>query len=203
MEVEGSVFSTALEGLAKVRSEEGKILTKPFLDICNSLLPVIDKFGGAFSFVKSDIGGNILRLQSKYESDPSEYKLLFTVVQKEVEAKKEKVSSSCTNSLLWLSRSMDFTVQMFSNLREHEDWSMRRACADSYNKTLKPWHGWLASSSFGVAIKLLPDRKKFMEIISGTGDFDSDMEKFCTGFSSVLAENHQYLASVGMNDMKA
>lgn len=39
--MEESVFSSPLEGLARVRSEEGKILTKPFLDICKSLLPVL------------------------------------------------------------------------------------------------------------------------------------------------------------------
>lgn len=44
-------------------------------------------------------------------------------------------------------------------------------------------------------MKLVPDRKKFMVVISGTGDLDSDIEKFCTGFSSVLAENHKFLVS--------
>ncbi|XP_027349060.1 glycolipid transfer protein 1-like [Abrus precatorius] len=201
--MEGSLFSPALEGLKVVKSEEGKVLTKPFLDICRSLLPVLDNFGGAFSFVKSDIGGNISRLESKYQTDPSEYKFLFSLVQKEVEAKTEKASSSCTNGLLWLSRSMDFTVQMFNNLHEHQDWTMQRACSDSYNKTLRQWHGWLAISSFSVAMKLVPERKKFMEIISGTGNLESDMEEFCTSFSSVLVENHKFLASVGMDSAKA
>ncbi|KAJ1416614.1 Glycolipid transfer protein domain [Sesbania bispinosa] len=88
--MEGSVFNSALEGLKQVRSEEGKIQTQPFLDICKSVLPVLDKFGGALSFVKSDIGGNISRLESKYQSNPSEYKFLFSIVQKEVEAKTGK-----------------------------------------------------------------------------------------------------------------
>ncbi|XP_004493797.1 glycolipid transfer protein 1-like [Cicer arietinum] len=200
--MEGSIFSPALEALEHVRSEDGKILTKPFLDVCKFVLPVLDKFGGAFSFVKTDIGGNITRLEGIYESDPSEYNFLHTIVLKEVEAKTEKSPPSCTNALLWLSRSMDFTVQLFSNLHEHEDWSMKHACSDSYNKTLKKWHSWLASSSFNVALNLVPDRKKFMEAI-GTGDqISSDMEKFVTNFSSVLAENHKLLASVGMDSMK-
>ncbi|MCI07622.1 pleckstrin likey domain-containing family A member 8, partial [Trifolium medium] len=58
---------------------------------------------------------------------------------------------------------MDFLVALFRNLIEHPDWAMSQACTDSYNKTLKKWHGWLASSSFTVAMKLAPDRKKFME----------------------------------------
>ncbi|KAK2363466.1 glycolipid transfer protein [Trifolium repens] len=62
---------------------------------------------------------------------------------------------------------MDFLVALFRNLIEHPGWAMSQACTDSYNKTLKKWHGWLASSSFTVAMKLAPDTKKFMEVIQG------------------------------------
>ena len=198
---DGSILSPALEALERVRSEDGQILTKPFLDVCKMVLPVLDKFGGAFAFVKSDIGGNISKLETLYESDPSEYNFLYTMVQKEVETKTENVPTSCTNVLLWLSRSMDFTVQLFKNLHEHEDWSMRHACVDSYDKTLKNWHNWLASSTFNAALNLVPNRKKFMEAI-GTGDLSSDIEIFCTSFSAVLAENHKVLASVNMDNRK-
>lgn len=42
-------------------------------------------------------------------------------------------------------------------------------------------------------MKLAPDRKKFMEVISGSGDINADMEKFCTTFAPLLAENHKFL----------
>ncbi|XP_058740233.1 glycolipid transfer protein 1-like [Vicia villosa] len=199
--MEGSILSPALEALDHVISEEGKILTKPFLDVCKTVLPILDKFGGAFSFVKSDIGGNIARLETQYDSDSLEYKFLHSMIQKEVETKTERIQSSCTNSLLWLSRSMDYTVQLFKNLQEHKDWSMKHVCRDSYDKTFKKWHNWLASSTFNVGLKLVPDRKSFMEAI-GTGDLSSDIVKFCDSFSLVLAENHKVLASVNMDNRK-
>ncbi|KAF8394252.1 hypothetical protein HHK36_020459 [Tetracentron sinense] len=201
--MEGTVFTPSLEGMKHVKSEEGEMLTKPFLDVCKLILPVIDKFGAAMALVKSDIGGNISRLESKYSSNPSEFNLLYSMVQTEIEAKKAKASSSCTNGLLWLTRAMDFLVELFRNLLEHPDWTMSEACSDSYKKTLKKWHGWLASSSFTVAMKLSPDRKKFMEVIGGTGDVNADIEKFCTTFFPLLEENHKFLASVGMDDLKA
>ncbi|KAJ1431525.1 Glycolipid transfer protein domain [Sesbania bispinosa] len=55
----GTVFTPALEELEHVKSEQGEILTKPFLESCKHILPVIDKFGAAMALVKSDIGGNI------------------------------------------------------------------------------------------------------------------------------------------------
>ncbi|KAF3558304.1 hypothetical protein F2Q69_00011373 [Brassica cretica] len=148
--MEGSVFTPCLEGMKHVKSEHGEMLSKPFLDLCKTILPVLDKFGPAMTLVKSDIGGNISRLEKNYLSDPDKYKYLYTFVQGEIESKTAKGSSSCTNGLLWLTRAMDFLVELFRNLVAHQDWSMSQACSDSYQKTLKKWHGWLASSSFSV-----------------------------------------------------
>ncbi len=201
--MEGTAFAPALEGMKHVKSDEGEMLTKPFLEVCKQILPVIDKFGAAMALVKSDVGGNITRLETKYLSSPSEFNHLYSMVRVEVEAKTAKASSSCTNGLLWLTRAMDFILELFRNLLEHADWTMTQACTDAYNKTLKKWHGWLASSSFTLAMKLAPDRKKFMDVVGGNGDINSDIEKFCTNFTPLLQENHKFLASVGLDDLKA
>lgn len=201
-ETGNTVFSPALEGMKHVKSENGEMLTLPFLDVCKHILPVIDKFGAAMALVKSDIGGNVSRLESKYQSNPEQFNELYSLVSVEVEAKTAKGSSSSTNGLLWLTRAMDFLVALFRNLLEHPDWSMSQACTDSYGKTLKKWHGWIASSSFTLAMKLAPDRKKFMEVIASSGDVMADIGKFCTSFSPLLEENHKFLASVGMDELK-
>nr|AFK35132.1 unknown [Lotus japonicus] len=200
--MEGTVFAPALEGIKHVKSEQGEILSQPFLDVCKHILPVIDKFGAAMALVKADIGGNISRLESKYTSNSTRFNYLYSLVQVEVETKTAKSSSSCTNGLLWLTRAMDFLVALFQNLLDHEDWSMSQACTDAYTKTLKKWHGWLASSSFTVAMKLAPDRKKFMEVLQGGGDIKTDIQQFCTTFSPLLEENHKFLARFGLDDMK-
>ncbi|KAG6532394.1 hypothetical protein ZIOFF_006234 [Zingiber officinale] len=360
----GTVFTPLLEGMKNVKSENGIMLTKPFLDVCKSVLPILDNFGAALAIVKSDIGGNITydnlssavmnstigtekeifqaenramishsfqneggtvcclfweeadsvhrllqedrkptkemptrtkRLENKYNSDPPKFEHLYSMVQMEVDSKTAKGSSSCTNGLLWLTRvevgvelklvycstlqswqglccnkhygfleklclsdwtphvhcgslftllpanaivalglaimpspniaklvvtppvvgsatlqtepecmgAMDFQVDLFRNLLDRPEWTMTQVCNDSYSKTLKKWHGWLASSSFSVAIKLIPDRKKFMELIGGSGNLNADIEQFCKTFAPLLAENHKFLASVGLDDMKA
>jgi len=46
-------------------------------------------------------------------------------------------------------------------------------------------------------MKLAPDRKKFMEVIQGSGgDATADIQKFCTDFSPLLEENHKFLVNV-------
>jgi hypothetical protein len=39
--MEGTVFAPALEGIKLVKSEQGEILSQPFLDVCKHILPVI------------------------------------------------------------------------------------------------------------------------------------------------------------------
>ncbi|KAK9724280.1 hypothetical protein RND81_05G060800 [Saponaria officinalis] len=197
-----TVFTPALEGIKLAKSDDGEMLAKPFLDACKQILPVIDKFGASMALVKSDIGGNITRLENKYNLDPAKFNYLYSMVKVEVETQTAKGSSSCTNGLLWLTRAMDFLVELFRNLLEQPEWTMSQACSDSYSKTLKKWHGWLASSSFSVAMKLAPDRKKFMEVLGGDA-VKGDIETFLTTFTPLLQQNHKFLASVGLDDMKA
>ncbi|GJM85564.1 hypothetical protein PR202_ga02025 [Eleusine coracana subsp. coracana] len=135
-----TVFTPSLEGMKHVKSENGVILTKPFLDVCKQILPVLDKFGAAMALVKTDIGGNITHGSGR---------------------------------------------------------SSKQDC-----KRFLKLHKW-TSMAHKVAMKLAPNREKFMEVISGTGDIKADIEKFCTTFSPLLKENHDFLASVGLDDMKA
>ncbi|KAJ0977733.1 hypothetical protein J5N97_013207 [Dioscorea zingiberensis] len=74
---------------------------------------------------------------------------------------------------------MDFLVELFRNLLEHQDWTMSQAGTDSCGKTLKKWHGWLASSSFTLAMKLAPDRNKLVERL--VAKYNSDQAKVFNG----------------------
>lgn len=42
-------------------------------------------------------------------------------------------------------------------------------------------------------MKLAPDRKKFLDVVAGSGDVYDDIEKFCSNFSPLLEENHKFL----------
>jgi hypothetical protein len=197
-----TVFGPALDLMKHVKTPEGQMLTKPFLDVCRNVLPVIDKFGSSMMLVKSDISGNISRLDDNYAKDPAANNLLHDIVLAEVAAKTAKGSSSCTNGLLWLTRAMDFLVELFRNLNEHADWSMSQCATAAYTSTLKRYHGWIASAAFTVAMKLVPERGTFYETLA-LANSTTDMERFVAEFSPFLEENHKFLQSVDMDDLKA
>ncbi|PKA60594.1 hypothetical protein AXF42_Ash019487 [Apostasia shenzhenica] len=182
-----------------VRSKDGEMLAKPFIEVCKLIVPIVDKFGMSMAIVKADISGNISKLESKYTSDPSKFEFLYDMVRVEIETKTAKSSTSCTTGVLWLTRAMDFLVELLRNLMDHSDWSMTKACMESYNRTLKRWHGWLATSSFNVALKIIPDRKRFLETIAcGSDDINADIQRFCSAFSPLLEANHKFLVSCSL-----
>lgn len=199
---EGSALGPSLEAVKYCKSEHGEMLTKPFLDVCRHLFPVIDKLGPTLSAVKCDVGSNLSRLDSIYNSDPLRYTYLQSIVQAEIQAKTAKKPSSCSNGLLWLTRAMDFMVELLRNVTANPEWSMTHACTISYNKTLKRWHGWLTSSSFMVALKVVPHRTKVMEILGGP-DANTEIQRFCAEFVPMLEANHKLLASFGLDNLKS
>lgn len=46
-----------------------------------------------------------------------------------------------------------------------------------------------------MAMKLVPDRKKFMDLLGG-GNLNADMESFVSSFAPLLQENHKFLVSL-------
>ncbi|KAJ1694310.1 hypothetical protein LUZ63_011008 [Rhynchospora breviuscula] len=192
----------ASEVVKYVMSEQGEILTKPYLDLCKLIFPIIDNLGPTLSAVKCDIGSNLSRLEALYSSDPLKYSLLQSIVQAEIQAKTAKKPSSCSNGLLWLTRAMDFFIELLRNLTEHPEWSTTHASTISYNKTLKRWHGWLTSSSFMVALKVVPERKKIIQNF-GSPNANTEIEKFCAQIVPLVESIHKLLANFGLDNLKS
>lgn len=45
---------------------------------------------------------------------------------------------------------MDFTLALLQRLVKDMSQNMEQAVEESYNLTIKPWHGWISSAAFKV-----------------------------------------------------
>ena len=97
-------FFTRLEHPMPAVPDDGRVPTEPFLKAAKQIVPFFDSIGAAFLPVKSDIDGNIRKLEKKHTSNPEKYRTLQDMLEDEVAAKQCKSSSSATVSLLWLKR---------------------------------------------------------------------------------------------------
>ncbi|KAJ2490995.1 hypothetical protein IWW37_002661 [Coemansia sp. RSA 2050] len=151
----------------QVTVDEAGINTAEFLNAARGVVMLFDELGSAaFVAVKSDISGNIDKVQAKYDTDKAAFSTLEKIVMAEAGTKDRKASQG----LLWLKRGLEFTAQglhrNLSNAAEELADSFRQA----YEITLKPLHGFVVRTVFNVAMAACPYRKAFYEKLGGENE---------------------------------
>lgn len=179
---------------------------KPFLSICSLLIQVLDKIGPSMAVLRQDINQNIQRLEKFYQTDPLMYSNVVEILKKEVSEGMAKKGPTCSKSFVWLTRSLDFTVKLLQLIAEDFGRNMEQAVEESYNLTLKPWHGWISSTAYRVAIKLVPDTHSFVQILMAKYEDQNMLKKELLTFTSLfvpfLEELHNILKTYGLDRLK-
>ncbi|KAJ4831833.1 hypothetical protein Tsubulata_010210 [Turnera subulata] len=208
------------------------IPTRPFLYICNLVIQVLDKIGPTMAVLRQDIDQNIQRLERQCDSDPSLYSNLVEIVKEEVNQGNARKGPSCSKALVWLTsfavvefsiassespdergiqnllpRSLEFTVALLQRLAKDCDQDMEQAVEESYNITLKQWHGWISSAAFKVALKLVPDNKTFIDLLMTKDEteesFKADIQTLISLLVNYLEEIRPILRSYGLEKLKS
>ncbi|KAG6624297.1 hypothetical protein CIPAW_16G016800 [Carya illinoinensis] len=183
------------------------IPTKPFLYVCNLVIQVLDKLGPTMAVLRQDIHQNVQKLEMVHESDPLLNSNLVEILKKEASEGNARKDTSCSRAFLWLTRSMDFTLALLQELTKEPEQRMEQVVEESYNNTLKPWHGWISSAAFKVALKLVPDRKTFTNTLMGKdGNNESlkeEMQTLISLFLPLLEEIHSILRVYGLDRLKS
>lgn len=202
----GSEIRSAIQELSLLKAE-GLISTKPFLNVCNMVLQVLDKIGPTMAVLRQDVCQNIQRLEELYQMDPSIYANLADIVKKEVEEKSAKKALSCTRALLWLTRSLDFTVALLDKIAQDPSQSLAKVVEVSYDNTLKPWHGWISSAAYKVALKLVPDIKTFISILLAEEEecsmLKEEMQSLVSLLLPLLDEIHKIMEAFRLDRLKS
>ncbi|KAM7256159.1 hypothetical protein ACFE04_011900 [Oxalis oulophora] len=183
------------------------IPTKPFLHICELVLQVLDKIGPIMTVLRRDINQNIQRLELLFESDPSKYSNLIEVLKKDFKEGNARKGHTCSKAFLWLTRSLDFTSALLHRMTEHPTQTMEQYVEESYNLTLKPWHGWISSAALKVALKLVPDKKTFHDILIIKGESNEDLRERMQTLVSLLVpfldDIHSILKAYDVDGLKS
>ncbi|KAJ2746232.1 hypothetical protein GGI20_001512 [Coemansia sp. BCRC 34301] len=148
----------------QVTADEAGINTAEFLDAARGVVMLFDELGSAaFVAVKSDISGNIDKVQAKYDSDKEAFSTLEKIVLAEAGTKDRKA----TQGLLWLKRGLEFTAQGLSRSLGNTAEELVDSFKQAYEVTLKPLHGFVVKVAFNVAMAACPYRKTFYEKMGG------------------------------------
>jgi len=160
--------------------------------------------------LRLDVQRNIERLQEVCLLDPSKYATLTAMVEKEADEGTARKADSCARAILWLTRSMDFTVALLQRLEEEEgsdQQSLAQLVEAAYMVSLKPWHGWIASAASKIAMKLIPERKVFVRWLVGKDPDHSvlkdEIERLVPLLQPFLIDIHDMLAKFRLDRLKS
>jgi len=164
---------------------EGGVNVPQFLNACRSYVAFYDLFGGTlFAPVKSDVTGNVTKLQGWYDKDPSK-DTLEKLLQAEIEQNTTQAAGSATDALLWLKRGLWMMAKFMQSMLNGERDASKSFTA-AYDTTLKPHHNWFVQKAFTVGLKMVPDFQGFLDAMTGP-DFKGDKEEV------VLREMGEYI----------
>ncbi|GJN27571.1 hypothetical protein PR202_gb15601 [Eleusine coracana subsp. coracana] len=135
------------------------------------------------------------------------------IVEKEGRDGTSRKVDSCSRAVLWLTRSMDFTIALLQRLGKGSDQqSLAQHVEAAYNVTLKPWHGWISSAAYKlgkqqIAKKLIPETEAFTGFLTGT-DQDSavlkdEIEKLALLLEPLLDDIHSMMAKFKLDRLKS
>ncbi|KAH0437048.1 hypothetical protein IEQ34_026311 [Dendrobium chrysotoxum] len=176
VEAKRDVFPTEIRLAAEelsvvaVKQEEHKPSTLIFLAPSKSLLHILDKIGPTMAVMRQDVKRNIERLEKMYLIDPSLYSSLREILKREMDDGTARKRESCSRAILWLTRSLNFSLALLEFLEKESEWSLEQIVEESYKSTLKPWHGWISSAAYKVALKLIPEKEVLSSILMGDDD---------------------------------
>jgi Ca2+:H+ antiporter len=190
-----AVLAPIVASLPSIESADGAIQTEPFLRTCRLMLPVFDRLGSAFAFAKSDVSGNIERLGRQQDAHAA----LFDVCLAEIQAGTHASNSGCSKGLLWLKRFLEFAVTLLRSISDatQNTASMKTLANAAYERSLKPYHGWISSSAFAVVLAFPPSREVFEASLDGDHE---NMAEVAEGLAPVLEKIHRFLDENGLND---
>ncbi|XP_021771643.1 glycolipid transfer protein 3-like [Chenopodium quinoa] len=183
------------------------IPTSSFLSLCTLIVQVLDKIGPTMVVLKQDISKNIQRLEMLCDSDPATYSNLMEILNKEAVELNAKKSNSCSKALLWLTRSLDFMGALLRHIAIEPMENMEQIVGNSYEMTLKPWHGWISATTYKVALKLLPDTNTFISLLMAKGEnFDTlrdEIQALVSLLVPLLQQLHFTLDLYGLDRLKS
>ncbi|KAL7745517.1 hypothetical protein ACLKA6_015509 [Drosophila palustris] len=140
-----------------------KIETQVFLNAAKEIVTVIETFGKLFTPVISDMNGNINKLTKVYGTDVLKYQYLEDMIVLNV-----NVDDFASNALLWLKRGLQLICTFFENIYNDAQSSeaLKQHLQDAYERTLKPYHGFIVQSTIKIIYSWVPTRSQLL----GQGD---------------------------------
>jgi len=166
-DVQAKTFFTEEDSLFPALVHGDQIPIVEFLKASAHLGNFFSILGTVFTPVKSDILGNVQKLQDFINNCPENCQYVNDIVK--IEGANPK--SVAIDALLWLKRALEFTLNILDRMVSNETYGsvsedLRPLCLEAYKTTLKRYHGWMVQQIFHFAMKACPWRKDVLSSLA-------------------------------------
>ncbi|KIY70642.1 glycolipid transfer protein [Cylindrobasidium torrendii FP15055 ss-10] len=185
-------YLDTVKSFADVPITDAGVDTVTFLEAADGLVGLFDVLGSAaFAVVQNDLRGNIAKVRTRYEANPTLSSTLELLVENE-KGEKKRVA---TEGLMWLLRGLSFTCQALQNAQANKGEELAVAFNKSYENTLKKFHNFVVKGIFSVAMKACPYRAGFYEKLAADPNggpaatqeqLDAKLNEWLTALSGIV-----------------
>eukprot|EP00191_Tetraselmis_sp_GSL018_P017594 CAMPEP_0177595806 /NCGR_PEP_ID=MMETSP0419_2-20121207/10600_1 /TAXON_ID=582737 /ORGANISM="Tetraselmis sp., Strain GSL018" /LENGTH=294 /DNA_ID=CAMNT_0019087385 /DNA_START=123 /DNA_END=1007 /DNA_ORIENTATION=+ len=139
-----------------------------FMQACLEYAKVLQKLGRFTASLVREAHSNISKIDQTYHMDPERFRTMRALLQGELDNGRHKSAPvlddpSSAIGLLWARRALTFWATLYAALQTESEDSyhcFKKAAEQSYDKTLKPFNGFVSRSSFGMVLKGMPSWNK-------------------------------------------
>lgn len=166
-----SWFETMSSKLDSVAIHNNKIDIKTFLNSMDGNLAEAYKilFGGEGiiqSQLAGDLNNNLSKIRRHYETSPEKHDFESLIAYEVEKYGLDKILAEKefgAKGVLWLSRTINFITTLLENLIKRGSQLPSDIAVVSYNETLKPYHGFIASTTFSAALRWMTDMETLLK----------------------------------------
>ncbi|KAK5965480.1 Glycolipid transfer protein [Trichostrongylus colubriformis] len=170
--------------------EDGKIPTEQFLSACQGIADFVGFLGTAFSPVKADINGNVVKVRTRFEKDRIGQRYLQDLIDMDLREHGGNFGIA-TEGLLWLKRSvnsafffvilmaerfrgLEFMLELLTSMVQEYRSSPDKSKTENlvgvinkaYEKSLKRHHGFMSKQLFKLVIHAAPYRRTILKAVA-------------------------------------
>ncbi|KAK5978246.1 Glycolipid transfer protein [Trichostrongylus colubriformis] len=153
--------------------EDGKIPTEQFLSACQGIADFVGFLGTAFSPVKADINGNVVKVRTRFEKDRIGQRYLQDLIDMDLREHGGNFGIA-TEGLLWLKRGLEFMLELLTLMVQEYRSSPDKSKTENlvavinkaYEKSLKRHHGFMSKQLFKLVIHAAPYRRTILKAVA-------------------------------------
>lgn len=175
-------------------SDDGQLDVVQFLLASRQVVKFIDTLGTTFKLVKSDVNGNVEKLQQKYDSDRERFHYFEAMLQDETTNNNTDLAKV---GGLWLKRALEFVYTFLKNMVEEyrkgtPQESLQPHLKKAYDDTLHKYHNFITQKLFSIVSVTAPSWSSLMIILSMGTDVKEeqiidDLELYLESMASNLS----------------